>query len=321
MKIQAPNARFYLLGCFTRSSDSYHKSVSLLHLVASTFYTTKLNWGDIISKYYGRDDVIIVKVSRNIKTPYLDIDKNIFSTNLYYLFGYILNSSNVEFDANNLIDILFKNRNAEDQRLFIDRFYKLGLFIFEDITWEDLRLLYRSRRIQISGGTQNRRHLISTLQYRLVKHLIELNYNTDDIFNSKNILKNIKLEEFDQDWDSLKRSHLLNIIYTLITEDIKNMASKLDSIKKEVSKNKSSLSNVKSKIEEYELLITRLYNNMYDLDTMSYESLVSIYNNRYFNQHKSYDEKLINFIDKSPLIKSVNQIKLNNRNKLLKKNN
>ena len=99
------------------------------------------------------------------------------------------------------------------------------------------------------------------------------------------------------------------------------MASKLDSIKKEVSKNKSSLSNVKSKIEEYELLITRLYNNMYDLDTMSYESLVSIYNNRYFNQHKSYDEKLINFIDKSPLIKSVNQIKLNNRNKLFKKNN
>lgn len=309
MENQKSNSKFYLLGCFAPSYDRYHQQTQLMHLVGSVFYTTKLNWDDVISKYYRLDNVAIFKVVKDIKYCYFKPDQNIFYISSYQFFGFLLDNKSSDFITGNLLDQIFKGNHGVSASKYLDIFFRNSFFIFEGLSWNDLQIFYRRRLIQISGGSTNRRHLLSTLQYRLSKHLMDLNYSVDDVYNSTKVLKNIVYDKSVYDWQSLQCDYIKNIVYTLVDEEITKLEAALESIKNGDSKNKIINYDLYSK-QDIENLITIKYNFKFDLDTMSFDELKAIYDRDYFNQHKSFDAQLKGVIDRSPLFIKLNKAKL-----------
>ena len=75
----------------------------------------------------------------------------------------------------------------------IDSYYD-SIFIFNDISWKNIVLLFKNYGIELYGGSDNRRHVISTVQANLVKFLMLMfNFNLDNklIYNSYNATDNI----------------------------------------------------------------------------------------------------------------------------------
>lgn len=76
--------------------------------------------------------------------------------------------------------------------------YNRTVFIFKDISWSNIVLIFRICNIHISGGSNSKRHLISTNQINLIEFLLYLdNFNIDltminksfkDEFVSKSLL-------------------------------------------------------------------------------------------------------------------------------------
>ena len=59
-----------------------------------------------------------------------------------------------------------------------------ALFIFDNLTWLNLQLLFRYLNIVLSGGSISKRHILSTSQFNLSNNLHVLNYNKEAIYNS-----------------------------------------------------------------------------------------------------------------------------------------
>ena len=173
---------------------------------------------DVISKYYRLENIAIFKVVKDIKYSYFKQDENIFYISSYLFLGFLLDNKSSDFITENLLDKIFKGNLGASASEYLDRFYKISFFIFENLSWSDLQIFHRRRLVQISGGSINRRHLLSTLQYWLSKHLIDLNYTVDAIYNSTKVLKNIVYDKSVYDWQSLQYDYIKIIVYTLVDE-------------------------------------------------------------------------------------------------------
>ena len=63
------------------------------------------------------------------------------------------------------------------------------LLAFENINWTNLQLLFKYNKIVISGGSNNKRHLLSTIDYSLTRFILILGYSLNDVFKSFNSFK------------------------------------------------------------------------------------------------------------------------------------
>ena len=69
----------------------------------------------------------------------------------------------IELGYSNLYELFLKNKE-----LNILSKCKNTLFIFEEITWQCLQILFFTLNIRLSGGSHTKRHLISPLDIRLL---------------------------------------------------------------------------------------------------------------------------------------------------------
>ena len=230
-KIKQSNLRFYLLGCFTRSVDAFHKQMNFIHLVSSIFYTRNLNLDLVIEKYKGSDKFCIVIVGDGAGPhPYIHIDENIYYVDLYYFFGYFLLDNPSLFSGESFLDIVFGAKSRYRNNKLSKVFFGKSLFIFDSITYSDLQLLFRNRKVQVSGGSFSKRHLLSSVQYLLVNFLSNLNYSLADIYNSKNVLKDQGPVSIFNNWDAYKCEFMRRIIEIIVREEIDSMNVKLKSL-------------------------------------------------------------------------------------------
>ena len=118
------------MGCFAPSYDRYHQQTQLMHLVGSVFYTTKLNWDDVISKYYRLENIAIFKVVKDIKYCYFNRDENIQYISSYYFFGFLLDNKSSDFITGNLLDLIFKGKDGVSDPKFLDRFFNHFIYFY-----------------------------------------------------------------------------------------------------------------------------------------------------------------------------------------------
>uniref|UniRef100_UPI0030E2BE01 hypothetical protein n=1 Tax=Daedaleopsis nitida TaxID=1140402 RepID=UPI0030E2BE01 len=101
----------------------------------------------ILNEFFSNDITILVKCSfsnseMNIRT----IDGKMYIDLAYAYLG--------ELFSDTKLGLLDKSRNT--------------LFVFDEITWECLQILFNSFKIRLSGGSHSKRHLISPLDLRLL---------------------------------------------------------------------------------------------------------------------------------------------------------
>ncbi len=161
---------------------------ALPHLVGSVFYTDSDKLGLVRGKLGNIQYLLVFRV---VKQKMIGITINHESENLVEV-------SVSVFDLFHLFD---KIRADEEQRdltsliqdytddlapdLKRNREYPINvIFIFEDLNWFTVQLLFRFARIEVSGGTISSRHTLSTVHFLLSKVLIFLGYNTSDIYLS-----------------------------------------------------------------------------------------------------------------------------------------
>lgn len=302
--------KYYLLACFAPSVDAYHKKMQLMHLVSSVFYTTYLNLDLITEKYKDNKDYRIVIITTDLKGPYFKVVGNIYYFNVYFFFGLDLNTL---FKSVNFLNILFSFNSRGLDNKFSESFFSKSLFIFDNISWDVLQVLFRNRKIQISGGSNTRPHLLSSVDYLLVKFLIDLGYSLDNIYNSKNIIKLVK----DNIWSSGIRDVLTgllqSVVYSVLSDHVNTLKFQLKGFEQEILKLNSTkydelsdfekifLKSRKSHISTLNAEINTHNNFISAISSMDYDTLFPIYMKDYFNMHKSYDAKVLEVI-KDPSI-------------------
>lgn len=104
--------------------------------------------------------ISVLLLSRNSETKVYD--------NIIYTLNRIINSSKSEkFNHKNIRD--FNSLYLKDNNDYFN-----VIFIFNDITWSNIKLIFKIMDINIYGGTITRRHLLSTVELGLVKFLLLL---------------------------------------------------------------------------------------------------------------------------------------------------
>nr|QWO71400.1 RNA polymerase [Lyophyllum semitale] len=176
-----------ILAMFTLSRETDKNNNKLKHLITSVVkYNKKIDFAQLyetlthiaeISKITEPTPWNIIRISLN------DIeDEDRFPSNAYF----------------NLVDVsidIFLNEKiykALGEPIFYNFFKDKKLssrtvYIFEDISWENIVLLLKLSDLYISGGSSSKRHLISTVQVNLIEFLLALeNFNIDlsIIYNS-----------------------------------------------------------------------------------------------------------------------------------------
>lgn len=127
-----------------------------------------------------------------------------YNYNIFDLYDEILYNLHFDLSSQSVFSSLFKFNKYDDviyskinspNNLFIkdNMSYNNIIFIFNGISWSNLLLLFRSIGINIYGGSNTKRHLLSTVQSNLVKFLLLINnmyLDPDEIYKSFVKIKN-----------------------------------------------------------------------------------------------------------------------------------
>ena len=79
------------------------------------------------------------------------------------------------------------------------------IFIFENMSWTGLQHCFRVLGFQLSGGSISLRHLASSVEMNLFKHLFALNISQNELSISRDFIRLIfnpkKLREYPSSWE------------------------------------------------------------------------------------------------------------------------
>ena len=246
---------FYLIANFARSFDKFHIHNNTNHLVSSIFYTEDLKADNLKNLTLDKDKILNVIYIDNLDINHLNIYKtqdniNIFLIPNIYLMKEFLNSN----DKNNINQTLLntlrdKNMFKEIIELLLADYNQLDkinninlnqyIFIFKNLNWFTLQLIFKNWNITLSGGTLNKRHIVSTTNFNLIKFLISLDFKDKDIYNSfSHFYKYESSKEIN-----LNKNQILNMDKALmlkIIKDLNNLISSevntdLNTTKKEIN--------------------------------------------------------------------------------------
>lgn len=164
------------------------------------------------------------------------------------------------------------------------------LFIFEDLNWFNLQLLFRIGNVFISGESNNRRYIMTSVHYNLNYFLFLMGYTITDVFNSYKYLINI---EPTQTSNRINHNKILLIlsISSIIKDLLDSIHKTLDCLNIDISSKINNLASLEKIIETNEntqLSTKRIKNNI--------QELKSIISNR--NKEKTRIENRISFLNK-----------------------
>lgn len=270
------------------------------HLVCSTYctnnYLKPYSFLDEEIGYKLKQKKIILKISNSEELLHERIDfinKGVdYNNKIYegeYLDVYNVNILELLYNYNDTktlsylveivghIDSIRKDSNAESEVFLSDM-----IFHFENFSWFSILIIFKLFKVQLSGGSNNRRHILSSVHHNLSTFLF-LNGITDcksiyDSFknpilqiNSK-IISKPDLYSIDLNYESNLTNNNENLTEKLILSDkkilsfylINQIKFNLNKIKNNVTNNKG-VSNIEleahSKVERYNLELDELFNS------------------------------------------------------------
>jgi hypothetical protein len=230
--------KFNLLGTMARSHDTYHVKNQIIHLVMTCTYCGSL--GDLFDpdqiNSNTTDKALLIKIVNSFDTDICDEFEEINDNTVMctYSVGYITKNIGKHNKLLILLEQLYGSRNLP-QKLIIDRsnltFYKKDefnqgnvFFIFENLHWFNIKHLFNMIGISISGGSINKRHLLSVTQLNLFKFFLMLKLDikymwrtTTNIYLKRNLYKTI------QKGDVHNSENLNLIMYHLFFQSIEEL--------------------------------------------------------------------------------------------------
>jgi hypothetical protein len=258
----------YTFACFARSYNKYHLTRNTIHLVASIFYTLEDNSKKLFDNINTHSKILIRILNTNETIfkviPHTNsiLEFKISLPHFFENYSHDLNTKNFE---NFIVKIVgdYITLNDEEKKNILNNV----LFVFEDLNWFHLQLLFRIGNVFISGGGNTRRYIMTSVHYNLNYFLFLMGYTTTDIYNSYKYLVNI-----DPNQPSTIVSHnktLLILSITNIINDLLDSINKtLDCLNVDLSSKINNLSSLEKIIESNEntpLNIKRIKNNIKEL--------------------------------------------------------
>ena len=190
------NNNLSLLVTFARSHENTNNKNNNIHLTASvcTVEQDKICLSSI--KNNKKKYLFIIRIGLNGLNEIICREINDNVVEITISLTYFLSLANKELKANeNFLYLIFNSENLnpyiskEDILKDWNSILNNCLFIFEEINWLCLQLLFKLININISGGSNNRRQYLSTTDFNLSMFLSLLDFRASDIYLSFNNLK------------------------------------------------------------------------------------------------------------------------------------
>lgn len=190
---------FYVYCTATRSFDAYHShnSKEQIHLIFSTFFTNENRLPTFIQNRKFKNLVILYFTSDNLQevqtVNYPNLNIAVITIPFFYIYlekgglqvnPYMIDLMSLIF-GDGTISKKFMKDSLHLQEMYFS--YKNVLVVFENFNWSNIQLLFKTLNISVSGGSNSKRHLLSTNEYLLTNHLIRMEYNYQDIWYSKKL--------------------------------------------------------------------------------------------------------------------------------------
>lgn len=247
-------------------------------------------------EFIGKVCYIVNEIAKNITRGNLDLLINtIFTDNINIIVKCDYSNKDIticKYEDKMFIELSYSYLNE----LFIKNPNILSncqqtLFIFEEITWECLQIIFNCLRIRISGGSHSKRHLISPLDLRLIDCLALLRKFSSEIIIHKSNLDIETIENFHRnDYRKLLES-IINYSYykkhSLKSMEVKSALNKFFFI------NKLFGVNPVSRKDFPEILFLFQYNILVDFPNLFLirrESYKKVYENYLSEVHQRISE-------------------------------
>ena len=183
---------FAIIGSFTRSLDTSHKENNRIHLISS-ICLIKQKEMDLIGKYlFDYNSVQTQKISYVfILTPNLKeylIPEVTNKDSLIIIkcsISTFLKNLLFDYKSNLFFNSVFGELNLESKDF--DVICQQSVFIFLNQMWSNVVLNFKLNKVDLSGGSISKRHLLHTVDFQLVLNLIKI---FGDIKNINNLIYN-----------------------------------------------------------------------------------------------------------------------------------
>nr|WVH37925.1 RNA polymerase [Dichomitus squalens] len=191
---QSDNKDFAIIGSFTRSLDTPHKENNRIHLISSICLVQQKDMGFILKYLTDYKTIHLEKVSYvfvltpNTTAPEpkeggepLIIDKG-SSVIIKCSIGTLLKNLFFTEESTSIFKNLFGSLNLEYKDF--ETISQNSIFIFLNQTWSNVVLNFKLNKVDLSGGSISKRHILHTVDIQLVLHLL-------NIFDRSELMSNI----------------------------------------------------------------------------------------------------------------------------------
>ena len=183
---------FAIVGSFTRSFDTSHKENNRIHLISS-ICLIKQKEMDLIGKYlsdYNSDQtqkisyvfILTPNLKEHLKPEVTDKDSLII---IKCSISTFLKNLLFDYKSNLFFNSVFGELNLESKDF--DVICQQSVFIFLNQMWSNVVLNFKLNKVDLSGGSISKRHLLHTVDFQLVLNLIKI---FGDIKNINNLIYN-----------------------------------------------------------------------------------------------------------------------------------
>src|SRR5882672_2486729 len=284
----------------------------------------------------------------------LDIYKEVTIEEKIYSHIYVLKMGILEYLTG------VGNKGSLFNKIFIDRmvnsekYFKTNpLFIFSDMDWSVVVLLFKLRNIILSGGNTQYRHKISTIQLKLLRYLELITLKNEELINwcvinnmkdinnenymniNENIMEQYKGEEQNTHINILKEYVSYNKEILLLLSVVKNLIyfkklklsleEKLVNLKNTYKESEFKV--IDSGMSKYIDKINRRIKSQNELILLESKNLIEVKNNILSlenlieSKKLIINPKLISFIENNEINKGVNYLFKNRKIRGIKINN
>ena len=289
-----------LIVSLARARKTFIKDTQYYNVIASLVqYPYEIDLSDLKKT----SDYLRTHTEFYFKTKFLVIDFTFWSPNLGEPEEICINTENLKYVKYNIfyfIKMLIDGPNNNPLSIFLKEAFnaqlnideskiKLGslenlflnenmqynniIFIFNDLKWSNILILFRLLKINIYGGHNSKRHLLSTVQSSLVKFLLllnELKLSPDIIYHSFNNLGSVH-SKYDKDCGSAAETRKNNtkggsatisesLLFLYSYEPVSNciifITDKILEVKKlklSIQKDLTNLKDIELRIKKYKL--------------------------------------------------------------------